>query len=387
MEIALYHKVGGYYESHDRVGPEGDYYTSPITHPSFGGLLAIQLQVMWDILRRPTVFWAVELGAGTGVLSRDIERYSHSLEPQFCESLRYVAVDRTSHITWESASREINHLTSSGMPFGKVVGCVLSNELVDSFPIHRFQAVGKNIKEVYVTIADDEFQEELGSPSTLFLENQSQRLDLSDMERGELNLEAAHWISDVGLALDRGFVLTIDYGYESMSSDRPRGNPNNMMYYYKHVAGISPYERVGSQDITSMVNFSTLIEDGLKAGLEPVGICSQRNLLNRLGFHEWLQELRAANLTQTVRDANIMGMRELVNPNSLGGFKVLIQHKETDVNCMTDLIPAGQPVRNLPLPLMDLNYISLINGKYPHLSWDWESQWSQDSDNDFAELT
>ena len=37
--------------------------------------------------------------------------------------------------------------------FRKVVGCILCNELIDNFPVHRFAIQGGRVKEVFVTSA------------------------------------------------------------------------------------------------------------------------------------------------------------------------------------------------------------------------------------------
>ena len=56
MELALYWPDGGYYTSAQPFGASGDYYTSPMAHPAFGALLAVQLYQMWQIMGRPKPF-------------------------------------------------------------------------------------------------------------------------------------------------------------------------------------------------------------------------------------------------------------------------------------------------------------------------------------------
>ena len=65
MKMALYEPGLGYYSS-DRIeiGKAGDYYTSQHLHPVFGAMLGKQLEEMWEIMGRPSVFYAVEPGAG-----------------------------------------------------------------------------------------------------------------------------------------------------------------------------------------------------------------------------------------------------------------------------------------------------------------------------------
>ena len=75
MEAALYDPRGGYYTG---AGPDADYYTSPAAHPAFGALVAVQLSRMWEALGRPGCFTAVEMGAGGGLLARDVVSYARA---------------------------------------------------------------------------------------------------------------------------------------------------------------------------------------------------------------------------------------------------------------------------------------------------------------------
>ena len=70
MEIALYGEHG-YYTSHVTAG--SDYATSPQMHPAFGALIAGYLYRAWEALNEPDPFHVIELGAGDGNLSKDIQ--------------------------------------------------------------------------------------------------------------------------------------------------------------------------------------------------------------------------------------------------------------------------------------------------------------------------
>ena len=99
MEAALYDEHLGYYPSRRRqpgsapVGTDGDYFTSPVTHPAFGALLALQLREMWQRLGSPGEFVVVEMGAGDGVLRTDITEYIERELPDFAKAMQYVATD------------------------------------------------------------------------------------------------------------------------------------------------------------------------------------------------------------------------------------------------------------------------------------------------------
>ena len=58
-----------------------------------------------------------------------------------------------------------------GVPVRNVVGCFVSNELLDAFPVHRFRVEGSALKELFVTLDEhDELTEALEDPCTPMLE-------------------------------------------------------------------------------------------------------------------------------------------------------------------------------------------------------------------------
>ncbi len=73
-------------------------------------------------------------------------------------------------------------------------------------------------------------------------------------------------------------------------------------------------------------------------------------------------------MAESRRQANLMGMRELVKPDGLGGFKVLVQEKGTGLAELPEqTVPAAE---GLPLPLLGPEHAPLLKGRYPHLTWE-----------------
>jgi len=372
MELALYHPLDGYY-SRKSVDPHADYYTSPAAHPAFGALIAVQLWGMWAAMDRPPRFHVLEVGAGSGLLGRDIVRYASHLPPAFLASLSYVALDRRP-ARRESAER-VHQVQATGLPFRGVVGCVLSNELVDSFPVHRFEIRGGEPRETYLSVDDGRYVEVLDEPSTPLIARRLEGLAALPAEghRGEVSLELTPWAEAVAAALDRGFAITIDYGHEAddlYSQERAQGT---LQTFHRHTDGAGPYERIGTQDITAHVDFSALVAEGEAAGLRPLALTTQALFLRGLGFDRWRQRLGAEGLTQQERDANRMGMLDLVRLEGLGGFKVLVQEKGTGITDADRLSPASD--RELPLPLLGPDHLALMEARYPHAAWDPEDLW------------
>ena len=112
----------------------------------------------------------------------------------------------------------------------------------------------------------------------------------------EVNFKAIDWIKDVGKSLQKGFIITIDYGYprkELYSAERNRGT---LMCYFKHQASEDPYLNIGEQDITTHIDFTSLAEAGKSAGLEVAGFTDQSYFLMGCGIEEEFQPLSAPPL-------------------------------------------------------------------------------------------
>jgi len=162
-------------------------------------------------------------------------------------------------------------------------GCVLSNELIDNLPVH--QVVMKNeLMEVFVGY-ENGFVEIL-KPASPELKNYFTELDvvLPEGFRTEINLEAINWIQDIAAVLQKGFVLTIDYGYSSSNLYQESRNCGTLVCYHKHQVNNNYYQSIGSQDITAHVNFSALKHWGLKNELQYCGFTNQAYFLLGLGL-------------------------------------------------------------------------------------------------------
>ena len=377
MELALYHPYGGYYTSPDRVGADGDYFTSPAAHPAFGALIAVQLRRMWEVLDSPSKFTVVEMGAGSGLLARDILDYAGRMPGSFAQALRYVALDRYA-VAGGPASAGVERIVAAGVPIRNVVGCFISNELVDSFPVHRFQVHEGTLREVFVTLDESgALVEAPAEPSTPRL---AERLDLLATSlpegfQGEVSLGIRPWMEEVSLALARGFVLTVDYGYHAEELYSPERSAGTVQTYYRHAQGGGPYVRIGRQDITAHVDFSLVESEGAAAGLRSLAVVPQSAFLRRLGFDAMRRRLRAMDFGQRDRDANAMAMLELVKPGGLGSFKVLAQERGTGVTHFEQLTPDGGWANEVDVPLLGEDHIALMEGRYPHLAWEPESLW------------
>ncbi len=331
----MYDPVHGYYSQPERT-PFADYYTSVDVHPIFGRLLARQLEEMWRAMDRPAPFWIVEAGAGVGRLAAQILDFSAAKLPEFYAVLRYVAVERSEARRGVHTQRIGKHiaagraLSSAEMPGRISNGCIVSNELLDAIPVHRVIRRDGRIEEILVGFENGRFVDEVGALSTPRMADYflRQGISLQDGQQGEVSLVACDWIADAARRLDRGFILTVDYGYEArmLHSERfPRGT---LLAYRNHRVSEDYYAAPGEQDLTAHVNFTALDLWGSEAGLERVGLVPQSRFLLALGRGNEFADLYDAGQSETERIRAQMQLSSLLNPEGMGDtFQVFIQQK------------------------------------------------------------
>ena len=343
MDWCLYHPEYGYYQSERaKIGREGDYYTSPCVHPLFGGLIAKQLAQMAEQLGGST-FEVVESGGGRGFLCEDILQWAEENSWPFYQRLRYHLIETAPSFLKEQRKRLAKYETQ-GKVFWidpeafeagsvQIEGCFLSNELVDAFPVHQVIFHDGKLKEVYVIQDHGQLKEQMGELSDPRIASYFQSMDLTLQEgqRAEVNLKALDWMEKVAGCLKKGFVLTIDYGYLSQELYDPHRREGTLLCYYQHQTSDNPYERLGEQDLTSHVNFTSLIRKGGEVGLRFTGLVPQYQFLIALGL---LQEMEALGKGRSEADKLQLrlSLKHLIEPEMGMGevFKVLIQHKGID---------------------------------------------------------
>jgi SAM-dependent MidA family methyltransferase len=333
MKMALYEPGLGYYASENTdIGKAGDFFTSQHLHPIFGAMIGRQLEEMWEILGKPSFFHIVEFGAGTGLLCLDIMNYLR--DKALFDTLTYVIVEINPFL--RDKQEKLLHIysgklkwASSSQELSAIEGCILSNELLDAFPVHLVE-MEDELKEIYVAVADGHFKEIKGPLSTDFLAAYLKEfaIELPAGYRAEINLRIKDWLASSSKLLSKGFILTIDYGYpaqEYYSEDRNRGT---LLCYYRHQVNENPYQNAGVQDITAHVNFSSLKKWGEEFGLKTLGFCNQGAFFVSLGIDRIMSELFTNSSDYLFEIAKI---KRLILPGTIGEtHKVMIQYKGTD---------------------------------------------------------
>jgi SAM-dependent MidA family methyltransferase len=328
MELVLYAPEVGYYaRTPDRIGSRGDFFTSPHLGVDFGEMLAIQLAEMWELLDRPQPFMVMEMGAGQGLLAKDILNYWQQQYPELIAD--YVIVETSAAMRrcqqQVLADQPVRWVEWADLPNESITGCLFSNELIDALPVHQVVVKDGALQEVYVTIdSNNQLQEVLETPSTprilkYFEQAEIPILSYEDGYRTEVNLAAIDWLQTVSSKLAKGYLLSIDYGYTSQRYYNPQRSQGTLQCYYQHRYHSNPYIHIGQQDLTAHVDFTSLIRQGNSLGLQELGFTKQGIFLMSLGLADRISQPETLERRQA--------LHQLIEPMGLGGFGVLLQGK------------------------------------------------------------
>jgi SAM-dependent MidA family methyltransferase len=344
-ESALYDSDFGYYNTERlKIGPAGDFYTSSNVHKAFGSVLARSFVNLWSELHSRVCensttqlnLILVEIGAGTGQLAFDIMTSLRDRQPDTFDCLNYLIIETSpamrrlqreklsefnEHIEWKS----IEELEQKA-----INGIVFSNELIDAMPVHRVRFYQGQLQECYVTLNENRrLSFDWNQPSSLKLMRYIERMGVKIGEGWtiEINLDAIDWLQRMSQIIEKGYLVTIDYGDVAGHLYAPDRRAGTLRSFSHHQLIDSLLDQVGERDITASVNFTALMEYGSDAGFETVSYERQSAFL----FGNGLMEIIAG---MEYEDGSVEDMKErlaLKNLFAPGGvsdnFRVLVQRK------------------------------------------------------------
>ena len=287
MELALYTPGLGYYSAGaEKFGVAGDFVTAPDMSPLFARCLARQVSQVLSI----TSGDILELGAGSGKLACDLLR---ELEAQNKAPKHYFILE----VSGELQSRQQaligmlpNKLAQCVRWIDKLpqhfAGLVFANEVFDALPVHVAAWRSQGIYECGVTYADGKFcwKERPLAKGELF--NIASGLQVPVDYVSEIHLAASGLMHSLAALLDRGVILVLDYGFGAAEYYHPQRNHGTLMCHYRQQAHDDPFYLPGLQDITSHVNFSSIVESA--RDLRLLGYTTQANFLVNCGITEIL---------------------------------------------------------------------------------------------------
>jgi SAM-dependent MidA family methyltransferase len=342
MQRALYHPEHGYYSSgRCAIGHRGDYFTNVSVGSIFGQFLAAQFAQIWERLGKIDKFVLVEQGAHHGEFARDVLESARKRWPDFFAALRYRIVepfpilqDRQlqtlagfeDKIEWRDSIDALE-------PF---IGVHFSNELLDAMPVHLIvsqcgRVLGAPTEctwlEKFVTLNGDMFVFVDQPIAERTLRDHLQKLLVRPADyQTEVNLAALDWIYNVSRKLDRGYVLTIDYGYPRDEFFAPHRSAGTLQVRAQHRLLQSPFHEIGHADITAHIEWTSITERAETCGFEVKGFTDQHHFITGI-----LSEL-AHDIAQEDADPKTKrALQTLLHPEMLGrSFQVLALGKNVD---------------------------------------------------------
>ena len=357
LEIALYDRADGFYETGGRPGARlGDFLTSPEVGPLFGAVVGRALDGWWRDMGSPDPFVVVDAGAGPGSLCRAVLASA----PECAAALRYVLVERS------AAQRRLHaqalRLEDPALAFAPVdpdteapvpeavrgpicvslaelprvngPAVVLANELVDNLPFGLAERRAGGWWEVRVDLGEARGPAPPAGFVQVLVPLADERAELLDRlvpdpaagARVPLQDAASAWLRDaLTVAGARGRVVVIDYAATTAGlAGRPQEQWVRTYRGHRHGAGM--LENLGKQDVTCEVAV-----DQLATVKRPLLDRSQRDWLRAWGIDELVAESRAewgerahvGDLAAIEARSRISESDALLDPAGLGGFRVL----------------------------------------------------------------
>jgi SAM-dependent MidA family methyltransferase len=340
MEEALYHPEHGYYSSgRCAIGRRGDYFTSASVGPLFGKLMAGQFVEIWEKLERPDDFVIVEQGAHHGEFATDVLEALRETRPDFFAALRYRIVEPFPILRkrQEAVLRGFAQKTEWSASIEEMApfcGVHFSNELLDALPVHLLVADHGEWRERLVERTSDGFAFTEKPVTNPRLRARLAKISPMPDERyeTEINLAALDWMTDLAPKLRRGISLIADYGLTRFSFYAPGRTSGTLQSYAEHRVLRSPLEEVGTSDLTTHVEWTSLAERAEETGLTITGFTDQHHFLTGLLAADPALAAASAEQSralQTLLHPEFMGTkfqflglsRNFASAASLGGFK------------------------------------------------------------------
>ena len=257
----------------------------------------------------------IELGGGAGQLASGVLR---TFSPW--QRVRYQIVEisralrqvqerklRGKDIRWEDS-------IEAALETAKGQAILISIEFVDAFPCKRFERTPEAWMEIFLGLDGDIWREAYAENRTA-LATSALAMKWTAGQRVEAFQSYRNWLTTVDRHLQRGALLTIDYG-GSPTEIYHRKPGGTMRAYFRHqrIEGMGIYLRPGRQDITADVNFVDLQEWGEELGLKTIQSVTQADFIR-----EWD---RGRSKSQQTAD------RYISDESGMGkAFKVLHQRK------------------------------------------------------------
>ena len=336
MKAALYDETEGYYcrLNSNPWGREGDYRTSPERSALFASTFGRYFAGLHDKLGHPSEWIIFEAGAGDGSFAEGVLKTLRDFFPDVFRATHYIIDEINSEARTALGNRlkvfaeriEFRSLSESQIN----PGVVFSNELFDAFPVHRVMMSNGELREFYVDVRQGgNFVWKLGPASSEHIINyfEDNEIELVEGQAAEVNLAIEDWLRQVSANMNRGYLVTVDYGLEApdlySATDRMEGTLRGFKRH-KHVDDLLAHP--GEQDLTTTINWAFVRDVGQKLRFRTVDFERQDKFLLAAGLLTQLQSESERAADDAERLHLSTAAREMILPGGMAtSFQVLVQ--------------------------------------------------------------
>lgn len=337
MAWALHDPEHGYYGAgRARIGPEGDFATSPSMGEEFAALLLLQVSEWLEQLPGDRLS-LLETGPGEGHLARQLATGLARQRPDLATRCEVVLLEpnpgmaaRQQHVLrdiplplrwagWEELQRQ------------PLSGVVIAHEVLDALPVDRVLWDGACWRWQHVACDPRGGLTLIPGPPL----DPDQLDDLAALNLPSAGLppgwcterhpDLGPWLEACGGALRDGVLLVVDYAMEARRYYAPQRANGTLLAYQGQRAQANPLLAPGEWDLTAHLCLDTLRAAAAATGWHGLGERRQGEALLALGLAERLaapQRLTGATLAEELRRRE--QLLRLVDPLTLGEFRWLV---------------------------------------------------------------
>lgn len=336
MEWALHDPAHGFYgRGRARIGPAGDFATSPSLGEEFSALLLPQL-IEWLEQLPGERLSLVEAGPGEGQLASQLAHGLVQLRPDLAARTELVLLEPNPGMV--ARQEQVLHGAPLAVRWAQwedlhqapITGVVVAHEVLDAIPVDRLLWDGLHWRWQHVAKLADGLSLVPGPPLT-----SEELAGITAFDPAALAVEPG-WTSEVhsGLgawfqvchqALRQGVLLVMDYALEARRYYNPLRQDGTLMAYRDQRATADPLLEPGEWDLTAHLCLEATQEAARQAGWTLLGERRQGEALLALGLAQRfsaLGEACAGNLPEGLRRRE--QLLRLVDPHGTGEFRWLV---------------------------------------------------------------
>lgn len=329
VELVLYHPEFGYYaKAESPVGRDADYVTSPVLSPVFSYSLG---NLCREFMSRSgdDVLQVVDIGCGDGGLIRSLAG-----EKQLCGSTphHFFGLDR--NLGRAVPDPNVTYVKSLDEVPPADARLIISNELFDALPFARLVQRGENLHELWVTERDGALDWSEHEADARYEDYFAERgIQLDDGQFADVSLEWSSLYDDICRFVNRGLIVTFDYGLPQSKLFRGRMRRfGTAAAYAKQRVSRDLLINPGEQDLTAHINFDDLRRTGEGQAFASLFFDIQAKFLLAIGVaeHELFKPIGEVAIESANEGLTLLQARDdakrLILPDGIGAdIRVLVQ--------------------------------------------------------------